>query len=137
MNLVIDVNDFISALIGKSHRKKLELLLANTSIDVFASEHLLTELTEVAQRDKFKKYISREDTALFLEIVRLRLTIITPTTVITDCTDPDDNYLLALAIDAKADYLITGDKADLLVMSPYRGVPIVRLQTVLNILANP
>ncbi|RYF70597.1 MAG: putative toxin-antitoxin system toxin component, PIN family [Cytophagaceae bacterium] len=55
MNLVIDVNDFISALIGKSHRKKLELLLANTSIDVFASEHLLTELTEVAQRDKFKK----------------------------------------------------------------------------------
>ncbi|RYF70599.1 MAG: putative toxin-antitoxin system toxin component, PIN family [Cytophagaceae bacterium] len=84
-----------------------------------------------------KKYISREDTALFLEIVRLRLTIITPTTVITDCTDPDDNYLLALAIDAKADYLITGDKADLLVMSPYRGVPIVRLQTVLDILANP
>ncbi len=39
-----------------------------------------------------------------------------------------DNYLLALAVDAGADYLITGDKKDLLALNPYRGVQVIRLQ---------
>ena len=43
---------------------------------------------------------------------------------VDDCRDPKDNFLLALALDGRADYLVTGD-ADLLVLDPWRGVRIV------------
>lgn len=137
MRIVIDTNDFISALIGKKHREKLRAVLDNTSIELFADENLLTELAEVAYRDKFQKYVTLEEIALYLAAIKARLTILVPITSVTDSPDPDDNYLLSLAIDAQADYLITGDKNHLLALSPYRGIGIIRLQAFLDILAEP
>lgn len=135
MRIVVDTNDFISALIGKKHRKKLKMVLANLDVELFADENLLTELSEVAGREKFRKYVSLAEAVVFVETIRTRLTIIAPTTVVTDSPDPDDNYLLALAVDAQANYLVTGDKNHLLALSPYRGIPIIRLQALLDILA--
>ncbi|GAB4000977.1 putative toxin-antitoxin system toxin component, PIN family [Spirosoma daeguense] len=132
MRIVIDTNDFISALIGKKHREKLKKVLERADIELFADHNLLTELSDVAYRDKFRKYVTPAEIALFLEVVRVRLTIIEPTTVVADSPDPDDNYLLALAIDAQAEYLITGNKIDLLDLSPYRGIKITRLQSFLD-----
>lgn len=133
MKIVIDVNDFISALIGKKHREKLNVILSDSAIELFADQNLLTELANVARRAKFRRYVTPTDVDLFIEVIRARLTLISPVSVVTDCPDPDDNYLLALALDAQADYLITGDKADLLAMNPYRGIQIIRLQTLLDI----
>ena len=134
MRIVIDTNDFISALIGKKHREKLALILEKPAIELFADHNLLTEISEVAHRDKFRKYVTPGQIALFLEVIRARLTLITPTTVVTDSPDPDDNYLLSLALDAHAHYLITGDKNDLLALNPYHGIQIVRLQAFLDII---
>lgn len=132
MRVVIDTNDFISALIGKKHREKLSIILERADIELFADDNLLTELSDVAYRDKFRKYSTPGEIKLFLEAIQARMTIIKPTTTVTDSPDPDDNYLLALAIDAQAGYLITGDKNDLLALSPYRGIQIVRLQAFLD-----
>jgi len=41
--------------------------------------------------------------------------IVNVTSEISQCRDPKDNFLLSLAIDGKADYLLSGDK-DLLVL---------------------
>lgn len=133
MRVVIDTNDFISALIGKKHREKLKIVLDKTDIELFADDNLLTELSEVAYRDKFRKYVTPDEIALFLEAIQLRLTIITPTTIVTDSPDPDDNYILSLAIDAQAEYLIIGNKNDLLALSPYCGIQIIRLQAFLDV----
>ena len=135
MKIVVDTSDFISALIGKKHRNKLKLVLDHPDIELFANETLLTELSEVAYRDKFRKYVTPTAIALFLDILKARLTVITPTTVVTDRPDPDDNYLLSLAIDAQANYLITGDKKHLLALSPYRGIQILRLQAFIDLLS--
>lgn len=40
------------------------------------------------------------------------------------CRDPDDDAILATALAAQADMLVTGDK-DLLVLGSYEGIPIV------------
>lgn len=134
MRIVVDTTDFISALIGKQHRDKLKVVLSNTNVELFADEDLLTELAEVARRDKFRKYVTSEEVDLFLSVIKARLTLVTPTTVVTDSPDPDDNYLLSLAVDAQAEYLITGDKKHLLTLNPYRGIQIIRLQVFLNVL---
>ncbi|MBU1821203.1 MAG: putative toxin-antitoxin system toxin component, PIN family, partial [Bacteroidetes bacterium] len=121
-------------MIGKKHREKLKIVLSDLSIEIYADENLITEISEVSQRDKFKKYVTGEEIELFVEIIIERLIIINPSTVVEDSPDPDDNYLLSIAIDAQAQYIITGDKKDLLALSPYRGIQIVRLQTFLDIL---
>ena len=41
------------------------------------------------------------------------------------CKDPDDNPILAISLESKADYLVTGDKRDLLSMRGIGNTPIV------------
>ena len=120
-------------MIGKTHRVKLMAVLGNPAIEVFADENLLTELRDVAYREKFRKYVSEAEVALFIDVVLASLTLITTTTVVNDSPDPKDNYLLSLAIDSQSEYLITGNKRDLLDLSPYRGIEIIRLQAFLDI----
>jgi putative PIN family toxin of toxin-antitoxin system len=42
----------------------------------------------------------------------------------TVCRDPDDDAILACALEAKADYLVTGDE-DLLELKTFKGIRIV------------
>jgi predicted nucleic acid-binding protein len=39
--------------------------------------------------------------------------------------DPGDNYLLALAEAGEADYLVTGDKCDLLTLARHKSAQII------------
>ena len=54
-----------------------------------------------------------------------------PVEIIMDCRDPKDNKFLELAISANASCIITGDK-DLLVMHPFRGIPILNAFDFIN-----
>ena len=49
------------------------------------------------------------------------------------CRDPDDVKVLSLAVDSKADYIVTGDK-DLLVLKKYEGIPILNPRSFSDIL---
>jgi predicted nucleic acid-binding protein len=46
-------------------------------------------------------------------------------------SDPRDNYLLAMAIAGSADFLVTGDKRDLLVLKLYEGTKIITVRDLL------
>lgn len=134
MRLVIDTNDFIRALIGKKHREKLSIVLNHPSVEIFWDEDLIVEIREVGYREKFRKQVSVEEVDIFIEVINKRLTFIQTTSIFFDSPDPDDNYLLSLAHDSKSDYLITGDKRDLLALSPFRGILIIRLYELIEIL---
>ena len=136
MRIVIDTNDFISALIGKKHREKLTFVLNRPDIEIFGDENLITEIRDVGYREKFRKYVNIEEVDIFIEIISQRLTFIETTFIFFDSPDPDDNYLLSLAYDSESDYLITGDKKDLLALSPFRGILIIRLYELINILTD-
>ncbi len=55
------------------------------------------------------------------------------TSDITICRDPKDNYLLSLAKDGKADYLVTGDQ-DLLILEKFEHTSICTLNQFLGYL---
>ena len=59
-----------------------------------------------------------------IEQVERNAIIFLPMETIVDCRDLKDNKFLELAVEAKAQCVITGDK-DLLVLNPFRGIPIL------------
>ena len=69
----------------------------------------------VAKRPKLRKYISRDELEDLLETIDEVADFVNVASNISECRDPKDNFLLSLAVDGKADYLLTGDK-DLLVL---------------------
>jgi predicted nucleic acid-binding protein len=54
--------------------------------------------------------------------------------VVRECRDPKDDKFLELALSAQASCLVTGDQ-DLLVLHPFRGIPILTPAAFLEMLA--
>ena len=48
--------------------------------------------------------------------------------------DPKDNMVVATAVAAQADYLVTGDRRHLLPMKEYQGIPIISARSFLDLL---
>jgi len=99
--------------------------LALEYFEIVASKESLDELLDLLKRPKFDRYLSRDDR---LEDLRdyINLTKKIPVTLeVLDCKDPKDNKFLALALTANAQLIISGDKRDLINMSPDRGIDII------------
>ncbi|TVR16898.1 MAG: putative toxin-antitoxin system toxin component, PIN family [Balneolaceae bacterium] len=114
MRLILDTNLWISFLINSNYEKLDELLL-NQKCKLLFSQELLEEFVAVAKRPKLRKYISRDELEYLLETIDEVADFVNVTSNISECRDPKDNFLLSLAVDGKADYLLTGDR-DLLVL---------------------
>ncbi len=88
---------------------------------------MLLELTTKIKQAKFRKYFIEATGLEFVAALQERAFNIIVTTTVSVCRDAKDNYLLALARDAKADYLITGDD-DLLILLQFESTKIVTLK---------
>ncbi|MDA8424840.1 MAG: putative toxin-antitoxin system toxin component, PIN family [Treponema sp.] len=64
-----------------------------------------------------------------------RQTIVKARKRIIACRDPDDDYLLEIAIAGKADCIITGDD-DLKALDPFQGIRIVGYRDFKNLFAS-
>lgn len=113
--IVIDTNVFISAALSPKGKAYQAIAKANNSFVIVQSQETYQELTERIYKNKFDKYISNQDRQEFLSVIKSNSQFIEVTTQITACRDPDDNKFLELALDADAEFLLTGDK-DLLAL---------------------
>jgi len=122
-NIIIDSNIWISFLIGKS-LAGLQNHFSKDSIRIITCKEQLLELSEVFKRPKFSRYISRNQVHEFFELLEDVSEIVTLTAISDLCRDKKDNYLLSLALDSQADYLITGDN-DLLSIEKINSTSII------------
>lgn len=95
------------------------------------SEELFIEFISVAERPKFKKYFAENDVKYLIQIINRFGVLVQVTTEINRCRDIKDNFLLSLAIDSDADYLITGDN-DLLDLEHIYETKILTIQGLRN-----
>lgn len=112
--VIIDTKFWISFLLTKDFFK-LDKIFSGESIVLLFSQELLDEFIEVASRPKFKKYFTLTVLEDLLQQIRLQGEFIQVTSIIDICLDPKDNFLLSIAKDGHADYLLTGDN-DLLIL---------------------
>ena len=124
MRVVIDTNVWVSRLLLGNSVAALAVDKALLEHEVVVSEPLIEELADVLSRDKFDRYVSIEDREGFVRRV-LQVATITPVlSEVTDCRDPKDNHLLALAFDSESKCLVSGD-GDLIALNPWRGIAII------------
>lgn len=107
--VIVDTNLWISYLIGKDFRV-LDAAILSGKIKLIFSPESLTEFLEVVQRPKFRRYFSNVHVAQLLDLFDVYGEIIEVSSTVVLSRDPNDDFLLALAKDSAADFLITGDK---------------------------
>lgn len=90
------------------------------------SEELISEIQQTISKPKLKKYFQANALENMLSTFEPFIDLIDVESVVTTCRDSKDNFLLALAKDGKADYLLTGDK-DLLEL---KQIGKTRIQTI-------
>jgi len=110
--IVIDTNVLISALIGKGYSKQiLKEIFINRDLLLCISNPCLEEFEKVLDYKHLKKYPSiKADGEILLEEIKTFGIIYYPSAKLTIIKDKSDNKFLELALAAKADYLITGNK---------------------------
>ena len=125
IKVIVDTNLWISWLITK-RQSRLNLLLSDSSISIISSTEQTEELFEVIKRSKFSKLIpseiAEEFKIYFIQAVELHKVKLK----VKASRDEKDDFLLALAKTANANFLITGDK-DLLVIKNFWNTKIITL----------
>jgi putative PIN family toxin of toxin-antitoxin system len=109
----------------------LDEVLEVKGVQILFSKNLLDELSDVVIRPKFRKYFAVEQVEELLIKIRKYTKQIRVTSTITQCRDPKDNFLLELAIDGNAHFLLTGDN-DLLDIKKIGKTSIVKVQDFLS-----
>ena len=127
LRVIVDTNCWISFLIGRRLSKLVDLL-SNERIQLIICDELLAEIQEVTTRPKFAKYFPTKDIESLIEFLQIIGEPFEPTQTVKLCRDEADDYLLALAIEAHAHYLVTGDQ-DLLVLQKVETCRIVDAAT--------
>ncbi len=127
MRAVIDTNVLLAALLwrGPPHAL-LEQVRAGT-LSMVSSPALLAELADVIGRAKFDAILVKTNTSRERSLAQVRqlADVIEPPPLREPvCRDPDDDQVLALALAAKVDLIVSGDN-DLLSLGSFEGIPIV------------
>ncbi len=123
IRVILDTNLWISYLISK-RLGKIDKLFEMGDLVLLFSEESLEEFIEVAGRPRFRTYFQEDQIEELLSLFGTFGEIVDVTTKIELCRDPKDNFLLALARDGEADFLVTGD-ADLLVIKNFEKTTIL------------
>jgi len=123
--IIIDTNLWISFLLSKKFNF-IDKLLDSGKIELIFCEELFSELFDVASRPKLRRFFTTEDWTLIFEIIERHAVYVSVTSSVTICRDAKDNFLLSLAKDAKADFLLTGDH-DLLILKTFDTTQIVTI----------
>ncbi|PTR00823.1 hypothetical protein C8P68_10150 [Mucilaginibacter yixingensis] len=115
----------------KNDISKIERILYSGNITLLFSNELIEEIASVTKRAKFSKFFKPKDVESFFHLISPYMKVIEVKSVITQCRDIKDNFLLALAIDGSADYLLTGDN-DLLSVKTIGNTKIITITDFLS-----
>ena len=137
MRAVIDTNALLAGLLWHGPPHALLEHVRSGKLAMVSSPVLLAELTEVIGRPKFDTILARTNTSregALAEMRQLAEVIDPPPLLHPVCRDPDDDHVLALALAAQVDLIISGDE-DLLVLQSFEEMPILSPAQALEIIS--
>ena len=127
MRVVIDVNVWVSGLLWGGVPAQVLKLVQQGSIANYVSDELLLELQTTLNRPKFQAQLTKRNQTpdrLYSIAQQISTRVEINQMSIPQLRDQNDVKILATAIVAEAQVLITGD-LDLLVLNPFESIEIM------------
>jgi putative PIN family toxin of toxin-antitoxin system len=133
LRVVLDSKVLVSTLLGQGGPRRLLLHLSREHV-IVSSVQMLAELEDVLHRDKFQ--ITERQIGDYISLIISGSTVLD----IADYpevirADPDDDVVLASALEGDADYIVTGDK-HLLLLREYHKTKIITVKQMLALIEN-
>lgn len=128
LRVVADTNVIVSAMLWEGIPGKLIAAARDEEIQLFTSQALLAELADVMARKKLAKAVARTGRTaeqIWADYRRLAHRVSARTLTAQVSRDADDDHVLACALAARADLIVSGDR-DLSDLKVFEGMPIVR-----------
>ena len=130
---VFDTNILVSAWFWEGNESKLIESVEEGFIHGYSSKQLIEELCRILRYPKFN--LSQDWVESIRSYYLLLFKIVSPMQAVNIMLeDPSDNMVLECALEAEADYIVSGDH-HLLNVGEFRGVKIVTAAKLLNILS--
>ena len=121
---VVDTNALVSRLLLPGSGPSRAVQKAIQEGDLLFSTATLEELARVVRGPKFDRYLGRGDREEFFRLLGRLAILVEITHPVKACRDASDDRILEVALNGRADAVITG-AADLLSLHPFRGIPIL------------
>jgi uncharacterized protein len=123
MRVVLDTNVLVSAALKQKSMPGMAALVVERRGGLLKSLATEQQLFEVLARPYFDSLIDLDARAWLKELLTAA-ELVTITERIAACRDPTDDKFLELAVNGRADLIVSGD-GDLLALNPFRQIPIV------------
>ena len=121
---VYDTNVLVSPLLFDRSTPAQAFFAALHTGEIILSADVIAELDGVLDREKFNRCVTEGERERFLRSLLREADLIEIEQKIQACRDPKDDKFLELAVDGGADCIVSGDE-DLLMLDPFRGIPIL------------
>jgi putative PIN family toxin of toxin-antitoxin system len=135
---VLDTTVLVSALLtrkpgGASY--ELIRLAKDGAFELFISSDILEETAETLRYPRLRQRYAYSDADIIAFCLDLALigTVVDDAPIVPVVRDPDDDKIVACAVAASADYLVSRDK-DLLSLKEHEGISIISPETFLGML---
>jgi putative PIN family toxin of toxin-antitoxin system len=135
MRIVVDTNILISALISRSGpTDRLYVAWQEHRYELITSNDQLEEFRRVTRYPRVTKLIDRSAAGAMYNHLCASSIVLGKLPTINRSQDPSDNFLLAMAEAGMADYLVTGDKRDVLALKKHGNTRILNATRMLTVL---
>jgi hypothetical protein len=127
--IVIDTSTLVGAALHANSVPHRAWLRAQLSCELLACHETFSEIESVLHRDRLSRYLEPATRDEFLDLYQASVEWIEVSpaqlaAIDPSCRDLKDNIFLALAEAGDADLIVSSDR-DLLVLSPWNGIPIL------------
>ena len=133
MRVVLDTNVLVSAILLKGRLSTFQELWKGGTLSPLLSKETFQEFKTVLGYPKFSLSADEIKAIIEDEILPYFEVIVIKEKIEGVCRDPNDDMFLTVAVNAKARYVVTGDK-DLLAIRKYKSIAIVSPQEYLAFL---
>jgi hypothetical protein len=126
VRVLLDTNILLSALLVRgTPPDRLYEAWRQGRFELVSCERQPEELNRVSRRPALRERLRPADAGRLVNEIRRLALLVEPTSGVAVSADPDDDFLLAVAAAASADYLVTGDRAGLLALERHGPTRIV------------
>lgn len=126
MRVVVDSNILISALITTGGVPDvLYQLWQAKRFSLVTSTFQINELRDVTRRPQLKSMFEPHSAGRLINALRRNAVVLDALPEVSYSPDPKDNPILATAIAGQAQYVVSGDKRDMVRLEKVQGIPVV------------